>query len=60
MNFKPDEVAIDEIVARCGGDIRGALKALLLVNEHLEAEVQQLHARLARGGHRQPGGSALH
>jgi hypothetical protein len=44
MNSKPNEAAIDEIVARCNGDIRGALKALLLVNEQLEAEVQQLHA----------------
>ena len=56
----PNEVAIDEIVARCGGDIRGALKALLLVNEHLEAEVQQLHAILAQGRPPGPGGNALH
>ena len=27
------EAAIDQIVATCNGDIRGALKALLLVNE---------------------------
>ena len=33
------ETAIDEIVARCNGDIRGALKALLLVNEQLEVEL---------------------
>ena len=33
------ETAIDQIVARCNGDIRGALKALLLVNEQLEAEL---------------------
>jgi hypothetical protein len=43
------EAAIDEIVARCNGDIRGALKALLLVNEQLEAELAELHAAVADG-----------
>ena len=44
------ETAIDEIVARCNGDIRGALKALLLVNEQLEAELAELHAAATHGG----------
>ncbi len=44
MTFRPDETAIDDIVACCDGDIRGALKALLLVNEQLEAELRQLYA----------------
>lgn len=57
---KPNEIAIDEIVARCGGDMRGALRALLLVNEHLEAEVQQLHAIIAQGGPLERGNNALH
>ena len=39
------ETAIDEIVARCNGDIRGALKALLLVNEQLEAELAGTFSR---------------
>jgi hypothetical protein len=43
MTCKADE-AIDDIVASCDGNIRGALKALLLVNEQLEAELQQLYA----------------
>ncbi len=47
MSFRPNETAIDEIVASCNGDVRGALKALLLVNEHLEAELQQLYAAVA-------------
>ena len=54
------ETAIDEIVARCNGDIRGALKALLLVNEQLEAELAQLHAAVAHGGVTGPKRSALH
>ena len=49
-----DETAIDQIVANCNGDMRGALKALLMVNEQLEAELAQLYAAagldgLARG-----------
>ena len=39
------EAQIDEILATCDGDLRGALKALLLVNELLEFELQQLQAR---------------
>ena len=50
MRTGSQETAIDEIVARCNNDIRGALKALLLVNEQLEAELAQLHAAVARGG----------
>jgi len=30
------ELAVDEIVAACDGDVRGALRALILVNEQLE------------------------
>jgi len=44
MNNLANDEAIDEIVASCNGDLRGALKALMLVNEQLEAEIQQLYA----------------
>jgi hypothetical protein len=54
------EIAIDEIVARCNGDIRGALKALLLVNEQLEAELAELHAVVAHGVPGGPKRSVLH
>jgi hypothetical protein len=60
MNSELNETAIDEIVAACNGDIRGALKALMLVNEHLEAELQQLHAAVAHGAAAERGSSALH
>jgi replication-associated recombination protein RarA len=60
MNSEVNETAIDEIVAACNGDIRGALKALMLVNEHLEAELQQLHASVAHGAAVERGSSALH
>ena len=48
MISDPSEAAIDRIVATCNGDLRGALRALLLVNEQLEAELQQFYAAAAR------------
>jgi hypothetical protein len=36
------------------------LKALLLVNEQLEAELAELHAAVAHGGSAGPRRSALH
>jgi hypothetical protein len=60
MSVGPNEAAIDEIVASCNGDLRGALKALLLVNEHLEAEIAQLYAAAAQHGFSERGDSILH
>jgi len=60
MSFRSSEAAIDEIVASCDGDLRGALRALLLVNEHLEAEIAQLYAAAAHHGLVERGGNALH
>lgn len=59
MTRELSDVAIDEIIAACNGDTHGALKALLLVNEQLEAELQQLYAA-AIHGNLQCGGKALH
>ena len=60
MSFRTNDAAIDEIVANCGGDLRGALKALLLVNEHLEAELAQLYAVAAHSGLAERRNSVLH
>ena len=60
MSFRANEIAIDEIVASCDGDVRGALMALLLVNERLEAELAQLYAVMGQGEAFERGGSALH
>ncbi len=54
------EVQIDEILATCEGDLLGALKALLLVNELLEFELQQLQARGARDEKAERRMSSLH
>jgi len=60
MISEPNEAVIDQIVASCNGDIRGALKALLLVNEHLEVELQQLYAAVIHGGSFGRGSNVLH
>ena len=40
------EQDVDEIVAACNGDLRGAVKALMLVNEQLEQKLQRISAEL--------------
>jgi hypothetical protein len=36
---------IDRLVEECSGDVHGALQALLLINERLEAELQCFYAQ---------------
>ena len=36
------DFVIDEIVARCSDDLHGAVKTLLLINEHLQAKLNYL------------------
>jgi hypothetical protein len=48
MTYRADDATIDDIVASCDGNILGALKALLLVNEQLEAELEELYATTGR------------
>ncbi len=40
--------AVDGAIATCGGDIRGALKALIIVNEFLEEELRQVLADVSK------------
>jgi hypothetical protein len=48
---EPDrlEVAADQAIAACGGDVRDAVKALIVANEFLEAEAKQLRAAVSNG-----------
>jgi hypothetical protein len=38
------EQACDQAIAMCGGNLRGAIKALIMANEYLEHELQELQA----------------
>ena len=41
--------AVEDAIATCNGDLRGALKALMLVNEVLESELNELQAAMRAG-----------
>jgi hypothetical protein len=36
------ETAVDQSIAACGGDMRSAIRALIVANEYLESEVGEL------------------
>lgn len=60
MYREPTDAAIDEIIASCDGDLRSAVKILLLVNEQLENELRQLQAASALGDAQSVGIGAMH
>ena len=43
------DAAADEAIAACGGDPREAVKALLVANDFLEAQVDELRAAVSTG-----------
>jgi len=43
------ENAADQAIAACGGDAREALKALIVANGFLEAQVEELRASISAG-----------
>ena len=48
------EQDVDEIIAACRGDLRDAVKALMLINEQLEQTLQRLSAVLVEKAEDQP------
>jgi len=43
------DAAVEDAIATCNGDLRGAVKALLILNEHLEAKLVEMQAAMATG-----------
>lgn len=43
------DVAADQAIAACGGNAREAVKALIVANGFLEAEVEELKASVSAG-----------
>jgi len=43
------EAAADQAISACGGEPREAVKALIVANEFLEAQVKQLQAAVSNG-----------
>jgi hypothetical protein len=36
------EAAVDQAISACGGDVRAAIRALIVANDYLESEVGEL------------------
>lgn len=53
------DLRIDEIVAASDGSVHAALRALMQVNEQLEAELERLRG-IVVCGHACTGGQSLH
>jgi hypothetical protein len=60
MASKWTDIAIEKIVAACDGNMHGALEALLLVNEHLEAELHLLYAAVSSPPRKGPRFKSVH
>jgi hypothetical protein len=45
----PYELACDQAIEMCGGSVRGAIKALIMANEYLEAELRETQAAMSSG-----------
>jgi hypothetical protein len=43
------EVAADQAIAACGGDAREAVKALIVANDFLEAQLEELRTKVSTG-----------
>ncbi len=43
------ELACDQAIAMCDGNLRSTIKALIMANEYLEAELEELQAAVAAG-----------
>jgi hypothetical protein len=43
------ETEVDEAIALCGGDMRAALRATLVANAFLEAELERLSEAISTG-----------
>jgi hypothetical protein len=43
------EQACDQAIMMCGGNMRGAIKALIMANEYLETELQEFQALVSGG-----------
>lgn len=43
------DAAVDAAIAACDGDARAAVRALLIANTFLEAELEAVKAKLSRG-----------
>ena len=60
MKNDPLDDAIDEILASANGDVRAALRAVLVENIQLESELRSLYAATEHGRRTDPRKNSLH
>lgn len=53
------DAAADQAIAACGGDAREAVKALIVANDFLEAQLEGLRKQVSTGYARGPGGARI-
>ena len=49
MESDPLELATDQVIAACDGDVRAAVRALIIAKELLEAELNDVYAATSKG-----------
>ena len=42
------EIAVDQAISACGGDVRATIRALIVANEYLESEAAELMKAVSR------------
>jgi hypothetical protein len=50
FNVSRYEQACDQAIAMCDGNLRSAIKALIMANEYLETELQELQSAASSDG----------
>jgi hypothetical protein len=43
------DAAVEDVIATCNGDLHGAVRALMLLNEVLESQIEELQAAMQGG-----------
>ena len=43
------DAAVEDVIATCNGDLYGAVKALMLLNEVLESQLEELQTAMRTG-----------
>lgn len=49
LEADPLEVAADQVIAACDGDVRAAVRALIVARGLLEAELNEVYATTSKG-----------
>ena len=49
IDNSPYEKACDQAIAMCDGNLRSTIKALIMANEYLEAELTELQVAISSG-----------